>query len=809
MTTCTLCDLDTPSPPVTDETVEGAFCCRGCLEIARTLDDPESVDAETASEELDTGPEDAEGAVAYLDVAGMHCATCETFIEARATDHEGVRAAEANYPTGAVRLTYDPGRVERADLLDLLTGMGYTASDRDGEDGDGDREIGRLLVGGFFGMMVMLWYVLFLYPSYLGLDTLLFDPSGSAGTYLLANVWIMATVVVGYVGWPLLRGAYVSLRAGQPNMDLLVALAATTAYCYSTVALLLGRVEVYFDVAIVVVLAVTVGNYYQERVRRRAAGRLGDLTEQRADRARRRTDDGTEAVAVSDLAAGDEVVVRAGERVPIDGTVSEGTAALDRSLVTGESVPERVEPADEVIGGALVTEGGIVVRVAEDAESTLDRLVELLWSVQSGRAGVQRLADRIAAAFVPVVVVLAPLAAVGHLLLGAAPTDAFLTGLAVLVVSCPCALGLATPLAVAAGTRRALDDGIVVTDGSVFETAREVDAVALDKTGTLTTGEMELIEAPGEEALAKAAAVESLSDHPLAAAVTEASGPTNATVEDFETYPGRGVGGRVDGQRVLVGNLDLFDSEDWTVPAELRDQCERARERGRLPALVGWDGRARDLLVAGDRLRPEWEAVVGSLSSADRDVVLITGDSPAAARPFREHPEIDEVFAEVPPEAKAEVIERLRAEGTVAMVGDGSNDAPALAAADLGIALATGTRLAGTAADAVVTTDDLRAVPEVFAVTRATRRRIRQNLGWAFCYNAVAVPVAVAGLLNPLFAALAMTASSLLVVGNSARSLAADGDADERPERRADAPGRPAAADGIGVPGVRNVETEE
>jgi len=809
--TCTLCDLPTPDPPVTDETVRGAFCCRGCLEVARTLDDVENASAadvdgpdgvrEALGGDATADPEpDDDHETAFVAVSGMHCATCEAFLEARATDHDGVRAAEASYPSNLVRLVYDPDRLDEGDLPAVLDGAGYRARpvDEDGED-DTTETVGRLVIGGFFGMMTMAWYVLFLYPVYLGFDPdlLLLDVTGVAGQYLLWNVWVMTSIVLGYTGYPILRGAYVSLRAGRPNMDLLVALAAGTAYVYSTATLLLGGTEVYFDITTVVVIVVTLGGYYETRLKSRAAGQLTELTESRVAEARRRTAAGEETVSVEAVRAGDELVVGAGERVPVDGTVVEGTAAVDESLVTGESVPVRHERGDEVIGGGLVTEGGVVVEAEEGATSTLDRLMAHLWRVRSSRSGVQRLADRLAAVFVPVVVLLAFGAFVIHLALGAAPTAAFLTGLTVLVVSCPCALGLATPLAVAAGVREALDAGVVVTDGDVFERATEADIVAFDKTGTLTTGEMALHDAVGSEtAIARAAAVETFADHPMGRAVAEAvdageasetprdAGGTGIAVDDFERHPGRGVSGMVgaasatsrgdadESNRVTVGRADLF--EDCEIPDAYHERYEHAVDAGRIPAYVGWDGAVRGVLVAGDQPRPEWASVVSAVAADVARVVVLTGDGEAAAARFRDHPDVDDVFAGVPPEAKAEVVERLREDGTTVMVGDGSNDAPALAAADLGISLESGTRLAADAADAVVTTGDLTTVPEVFSLTAATKRRIRENLGWAFLYNALAVPAAAFGVLNPLVAAVAMAASSLLVVGNSTRGL--DGD---------------------------------
>jgi Cu2+-exporting ATPase len=916
---CSLCDLPTPDPPVTDPDgeLDGTFCCRGCLEVARSLDgapatgttavDPAAElrdDADGSDDAHDAGAtdtastSDADTADAFLRVDGMHCGTCEAFVESRATDRQGVLEAEASYAADLCRVVYDEGTVDPAVLPDALSGLGYEAhlvgtASGTAESDRGDRSLespgvnggevgGRLLLGVLFGMMVMVWYVLFFYPAYLGVDPSLrlFALDGSAGDFLRYNVWVLASIVLLYTGYPILRGAYVSLRAGHPNMDLLVALAAGTAYLYSAVATVLGRPEVYFDITVAVVLVVTVGDYYKDRVKRGATDRLTDLTRSRVRTARRRVvpasasaaaadsappgtgpdepeadrpggdaDGGggvaTETVSVEELAAGDELVVKPGERIPVDGTVSEGTAAVDESLVTGEATPVRVEPGEEVVGGAVVTDGGLVVTAGEGADSTLDRLLRRLWSIQSARPGAQRLADRLAAVFVPLVVVLATAVTGYHLLTGAAPADALLTGLAVLVVSCPCALGLATPLAVAAGVRGALERGVVVADESVFERATATDTVVVDKTGTLTTGRsrLERVETVGgdggatteggravaesdatsgpteRELLARAAAVEQFAEHPLAGAIVDAAPNVETAADEFERYPGQGVGavvtlpsgvatdgGLVDrtdddrdgdgdtavpesesdtnetaqrdgvegavgeGVETVVGRPSLFDDRGWTVPDRCRRIDETAGDRGALPALVGWDGEVRGVVVAGDDPRPEWRDTLARLAADGRRIVVLTGDDGAAADRFRGHDAVDEVYAGVPPEGKAETVARLSREGTVAMVGDGSNDAPALATADLGIAMGTGTELAADAAEVVVT-GGLASVPAVFEMTRATRRRVRENLAWAFLYNVVAVPLALVGLVNPLFAALAMSASSVLVVANSTRSF--------------------------------------
>ncbi|MFO8116094.1 MAG: cation-translocating P-type ATPase [Halorubrum sp.] len=815
MSNCTLCDLPTGEDPHTAPDVDGEFCCRGCLAVARSLDDVDDLD-DLDERRPETEPEESfDGETTFLHVDGMHCATCESFLELTAGEQEGVAAAEASYATDTIRVDYDPEVVSAEDLPARLSVAGYTASDRADPEPDGDDvAVVRFLIGGgFFGMMAMLWYVLFLYPTYFGYEPIL-DLGGVSGTYLFTQVWVFTSIVLFYTGYPILRGAYVSLRARQPNMDLLVSLAAASSYAYSTLAMLIGRTDLYFDVTIAVILVVTAGNHYESLIKRRATGMLSELTTA-GDRTVR-TEAG-DTVAADAVEPDDRLLVRPGERVPFDGTVVEGTAAVDEALVTGESLPATKREGDEVRGGTVVTDAPIVVAVGEDATSTLDTLVRLLWEIQSSRSGIQRLVDKLATVFVPLVVVVAVLGAAATVALGSAPVDAALVGLTVLIVSCPCALGLATPLAIAAGIRDAARRGIVIVSDAVFEEAADIDTVVLDKTGTLTDGEMRLLDAvtdgaSPDEVRRRAAAVERASVHPVAEAIVDAvagddrrsarddagdaarpatdggvtaGGERNgrravaAPGDDATDIPStadvtvsdRGVTGRVDGDTVVVGHRSLFDGGEWTVPASLEEAGETARDAGRVPVFVGWEGSVVGVLVVGDEVRDGWEAVVTDLAEDGRRVVVLTGDSAAAARRFEDHPAVDETFAEVPPEAKAETVRRLAATERVAMVGDGSNDAPALAAADLGVSVASGTDLATDAADAVLLEDRLAAIPELFAVTRGTNRRLKQNLGWAFVYNAVAIPMAIAGVLNPLLAALAMATSSVLVVTNSARAV--------------------------------------
>ncbi|PHQ45827.1 heavy metal translocating P-type ATPase, partial [Halorubrum sp. C3] len=463
-----LCDLPVGDDPHTAPDVDGEFCCRGCLTVARSLDDVEDLDELDARRPDATPSEEFDGETTFLHVDGMHCATCESFLEMTAGEQEGVAAAEASYATDTIRVDYDPDAVSAEELPGRLSVAGYSASDRADPDAEDNDAVVRFLIGGgFFGMMAMLWYVLFLYPTYFGYEPIV-DLGGVSGTYLFAQIWLFASIVLFYTGYPILRGAYVSLRARQPNMDLLVSLAATSSYAYSTLALLVGRTDLYFDVTIAVILVVTAGNHYESIIKRRATGMLADLTTTE-DRTVR-TEAG-ETLAADEVAPGDRLLVRPGERVPFDGTVAEGTAAVDEALITGESLPATKREGDPVRGGTVVTDSPVVIEVGEDAENTLDTLVRLLWEIQSSRSGIQRLVDRLATVFVPLVVAVAAVGAAATLALGSAPIDAALVGLTVLIVSCPCALGLATPLAVAAGIRDAAKRGIVVVSDAVFEAA--------------------------------------------------------------------------------------------------------------------------------------------------------------------------------------------------------------------------------------------------------------------------------------------------------------------------------------------------
>lgn len=774
---CTLCDLPTPDPPVTGDDVDGTFCCPGCREVARTLDDLDAPQAAAVRDRLDgTGTDKAvpdDAADAFLQVRGMHCTACESFLEAVAEQSDGVYRAEASYASEMVRLHYDPERRDADALADLLTRGGYTASaDRAADDEAQQNAVVRLLIGGFFSIMVMMWYVVFFYPAYAGGGGLV-ALEGDFARYALGNTWVATTVVLAITGWPLLRSAGVSLRVLKPNMDLLIVIAAGSAYLYSTGAVLLGEMEVYFDVAVVIVFVVSLGRWWADRMKRRAVGQLADLTREQVQTAERvASGGGTQTVDVDALQPGDTVRVRQGERVPVDGTVAGGAATVDESLVTGEARPVSKAVGDPVIGGSVVQADALAIQVGSGTQSTLDRLVRLMWEIQASTPGVQQVADRLASMFVPLVLTLGAGAVAIQFAMGAAWPYALLSGLTVLIVSCPCALGLATPLAVAAGTRAGLEQRIVVKHAGVFEQAADLSVVAFDKTGTLTTGRMTVVDVAGDaEALRRARAVEQWSTHPVGTAVVGSGAAAPDAVTDVTTHP-RGISATVGGARLYVGHPDEYSDRGGHVPDGLAERCAAAVEQAQVPVVVGADeGEARGLFVVGDTIRDEADAVLDELTAAGVRVAVCTGDHEAAAAPLRADPRIDDVFAGVRPEAKRALLQQWRTEhGPVAMVGDGSNDAPALADADLGVAFGP-TALAADSADVVLLDDHLTHVPALLDLARTTRRRTRQNLGWAFGYNAVAIPVAALGWLNPLIAALAMACSSLLVVANSARGI--------------------------------------
>ncbi len=727
-----------------------------------------------------------------LPITGMTCASCANRIERRLNKLDGV-SASVNYATEKASVEFDEGMVAPDELLEAVEAAGYRAElPAGGTDTDGERAEDstaplrqRLIFSAVLSVPVLLVSMV---------PTFQFDN----WQWLALN---MATPVVLWGAWPFHRAAWANLRHGTATMDTLVSLGVLVAWLWSLYALFLGDAgmpdmrmgfdlipeagagadEIYLETASVVTTFILAGRYFEARAKRRAGAALQALLKLGAKDVAVLDADGSERrLPIEQLQVGDRFVVRPGEKVATDGVVDEGASAVDMSMLTGEPVPVEVQPGSEVAGATVNAGGRLLVRATKvGADTALAQIAALVTDAQTGKAPVQRLADRVSGVFVPVIIGLA-VATLGFWLgTGESATFAFTAAVAVLIIACPCALGLATPTALMVGTGRGAQLGLLIKGPEVLESTRRVDTVVLDKTGTVTTGEMALVEvavadgAERGEVLRLAGALEGASEHPIAQAIAKAAqaeqGPP-PVVDGFGNREGLGVEGVVDGHAVVVGRPALL--ADWAMhlPAEL-DAARRAAEgRGQTAIAAGWDGQARAVLVVADTVKPTSADAVASLEQLGLRPVLLTGDNETTARRVAAEVGIAEVIAEVLPSDKADVVRRLQAEGrVVAMVGDGVNDAPALAQADLGLAIGTGTDVAIEASDLTLVSGDLRAAADAIRLSRATLATIKQNLAWAFGYNVAAVPLAAVGLLNPVIAGAAMAFSSVSVVANALR----------------------------------------
>jgi cation-transporting P-type ATPase A/B/Cu+-exporting ATPase len=737
----------------------------------------------------------------------MTCAACAVRIEKKLNKLDEVRAT-VNYATASARITA-PATMPVAELIAAVERAGYTArpagadsrapaapGEPDQRAAPGQEDDPAERHAAYLRRRLVVALIFFIPLTDLSLMLSLVPSLRFPGWQ-----WLLvacAAPVALWCAWPFHRAALKNARHGSSSMDTLVSLGVVAACGWSVYAMfaldrggqggsLWERLVhdsgggIYLETAATVTTFLLAGRVYEARARRITSQAMRDLAAAAAKEVCLLEPDGTEhLVPASLLRPGMRFVVRPGETIAADGEVEFGQTAVDRSAMTGESVPGEAGEGDTVIGGTIVLTGRIVVRaVSVGADTQLSRLIRLVEDAQAEKAAIQRLADRVSGVFVPVVLVCAAATLAGWLLAGSSASAAFSSGLAVLIIACPCALGLATPAALVAASGRGAANGIFVKGYQALEASRSVDVVVLDKTGTVTTGQMSLADVrPADgvsraELLRYAGAVEQASEHAVAAAIAAAATAEAAPLPlatGFRTLPGLGARGTVDGHEVLIGRERLLAERGLSVPADLSRQCRDWEQAGRTAVLAGWDGAARGAIAVADTVKPSAAPAVAELRALGLRPVLLTGDNEPTARAVAAAVGIDEVIAGTLPADKAAVIAGLRADGyRVAMVGDGVNDGPALAAADLGLALGSGTDVAISAADMILLRDDLRTVPDAIGLARAAFRTIRRNLGWAFGYNVAAIPLAALGLLNPIIASAAMMLSSLFVVANSLR----------------------------------------
>ncbi|MDJ0664236.1 MAG: heavy metal translocating P-type ATPase [Acidimicrobiia bacterium] len=708
-----------------------------------------------------------------FDIEGMTCASCAMRIERVLGKQEGVESAVVNLTGKEAKVTVHPG-IDVLSLTAAVERIGYGATEVVEDEAreslaeryDSETRYQRRMAVGAAILTI---------PAFL---LMMFGPGGhdDGATWPGLVIWLLVTPVVFVFGWQFHRAAFTRLRSGGANMDTLISMGTLAAYGYSIWAYFSGD-PIFFETAAWIITFILLGRYFEARSKGRASSAITRLLELGAKEARVLRDGAEVTVPIDEVIPGDRMVIRPGEKVPTDGALLEGSSSFDESMLSGESKPVDKAPGDEVFGATINQHGLIIVEASRiGSETALAQIVRLVEEAQTSKAPIQRLADRISGVFVPIVVLISIATLIGWLLINGNVPEAVQAAVAVLIIACPCALGLATPTAIMVGSGRGAELGVLFKNAEVFERTREVSTVVFDKTGTLTRGAMTLSRIVTEDeplALRLIGSIESASEHPIARAVALGAEERGAQLDlpsDFENLPGRGVRGTVDDQQVAVGSAKLMAELGLLVPERFEDALEDMELAGETAFLAGWDGEVRASLAVADTVRESSSRAISLLHDKGLSTGMVTGDNRRTAETIAAQIGIDRVMAEVLPGDKSAEIARLQGEGEqVAFVGDGVNDAPALVQADLGMAVGTGTAVAIEAGDVVLMSGDPELAVTALSLATRTFQVIRQNLFWAFAYNTAAIPLAAAGLLHPMIAAGAMAMSSVSVVSNSLR----------------------------------------
>jgi heavy metal translocating P-type ATPase len=775
---CALCGLPTGARPIAR--AEQLFCCAGCVNVYTILlesgaiasgQDFRSTDlyrqslklgliARPDSADASPIPPDAETREAAFQVSGMWCGSCGWLIEHALGKLRGVASAEVLFASDLLKVRYCPQYLPRERILDTVKSLGYTAGEyAAGKPSQQQDLVLRLGIAAFLWMNVMT-FSLVVYARFFDQVT---DAFARYVPFLLMG---LAAPAVFWCAWPILRAAWIGLRQRMLRMESLLALGLLMAYGYSVVQTFRGDKHVYFDTACAIVTLVLLGKLIERAAKEKTAESITLLYRLMPGKARLLHDGRERFVSIEALEPGAVFLVKSGERIPADGVVVEGRSHADESVLTGESAPRAKAPGDTVVCGSINSGGVLEIRATRTAsDSTLAQMIRMVEQALATRSDVERQVDRVARIFTPAVIAVAALTFAGWLLAGAGAGEAILHAIAVLVIACPCALGIATPLAITAAVGHASRRGILVSDTRVLETVRRVDVLVMDKTGTVTDGEFRLLEIAGDQSrMPQLASLEARSEHPLGKAVAREY-PAVLPVTDVRILEGQGIRGVVEGAEYFAGNRALAPP-----PPGLDAAAREWESQGRTIAFFGWDGEVRGAMAFGDRVKSGAAPLCAELKRRAVRTLLLSGDGEATVRHTAATIGADDYVAEALPTRKLDVIRELQAQGkVVAMIGDGVNDAPALAQADLGIALGSGTDIAMRAAPLVLMNRRLEAVAEVFDLSHRTHRIVRQNLFWAFFYNAAGITLAIAGVLNPILAAGAMVLSSLSVIWNSRR----------------------------------------